>query len=427
MTEARLILEPWCQQDGELVVAASLDDPQGHRHRLWWRLPALWREALTPWADPFVVALLIPMMQWRRNVFVEGRVSPSLLANLERFMALVQVWSAGRYQPVTIRAAEEVECPPPAEPRSAEPPDGRQTVTTFSGGLDSCFTVYRHRRDLLARRNAHITAAVVMHGFDIWLDQDNAAAMYRGLLADCRTMLDSLDVTTIPVATNFHELPIVWGHSLMNHLAGALRLLAGRFDGALVANGVTYARLGVRWGVHPQALPFLGSDHFPVQDDGAEAGRLEKIQLLASWPEAMRHLRVCFENPGRHTNCCRCEKCVRTILSFRAADLPLPPAFAGDVTNRQIRRVRFHQAQNAEHWREIARGAELQGLGGAGWVRAVYAAIRRNERRQRRRWLREMFLPVRNRVRRLFRGSPLSRRELAAQAGRRTVEIGKES
>jgi hypothetical protein len=116
MSEARLLLEPWQQEGDELIVAASLDDPQGQRHRLWWRLPALWRAALTSWADPFVVALLIPRMQWLRDVHVEGRVSPSLLANLERCMALVQVWSEGRYPPVTIRGAEEVECPPPLAP-----------------------------------------------------------------------------------------------------------------------------------------------------------------------------------------------------------------------------------------------------------------------------------------------------------------------
>ena len=148
-----------------------------------------------------------------------------------------------------------------------------------------------------------------MHGFDIWLDEHNAAAMYQGLLDDCRTMLDSVGVATIPVTTNYHELPLVWGHNLVNHLAAASRLFAGRFDSALVANGVTYARLGVRWGVHPQPLSYLDSRHFRVADDGAEASRLEKITLLAQWPEAMRHLRVCFENPGSHTNCCRCEKC----------------------------------------------------------------------------------------------------------------------
>jgi len=424
MSEAQLILDPWRQEGDSVVVAASLDDPQGHRHRLWWRLPAQWQDALTPWADPFLVALLIPMMQWRRDVFVPGRASPSLLANLERLMALVSVWgrdcygAPGPYQPVAIRAAQEVECPPPTH---------EETVTTFSAGLDSCFTVYRHRRRLLAHRNRNLTAAVVMNGFDIWLDQDNAVAMYQGLLTDCRTMLDSLGIATIPVATNFHELPIVWGHSLANHLAGALRLLAGRFDGGLVANGIAYSRLGARWGVHPMVLSLLDSRHFQVRDDGAEAARLEKIQLLAQWPEAMRHLRVCFENPGSHANCGRCEKCLRTILSFRAAGVPLPPAFAVDVENGQIRRVRFHHEQQPEQWREITRGAERRGLGSARWVRAIHAMIRHNERRRRWRRLREMLMPLRNRIRRLFRGSPLSRRELTAQAGRKAVKLGRAS
>jgi hypothetical protein len=409
VSTARLCLEPWREQGDELVVAASLDDPQGNRHRLWWRLPVRWREALTPWADPFVVAFLIPMMRWRRDVFVEGAVSPSLLANIERLMALVGVWSQNGYQPIAISAAQEVECP---APRRRD-----QVVTTFSGGLDSCFTVYRHRRGLLARRNRNITAAVVMHGFDIWLDQDNAAGMYDGLLTDCRTMLDSLDVATIPMATNFHELPVVWGHSLVNHLVGALRLLAGGFDCALVANGIAYSRLGVRWGVHPLTLSFLDSDHFRVQDDGAEASRIEKIELLAQWPEAMRHLRVCFENPGSHANCCRCEKCIRTILAFRAAGVELPPAFARDVGNRQIRRVRFHHEYNTLHWLEVAGFAERRGLGGAGWVRAIHAAVRRNRRRWLWRRFTRAFVPLRNRIRKLFRGSPLSRKELAESAG----------
>ena len=123
-------------------------------------------------------------------------------------------------------------------------------------------------------------------------------------------------------------------------------------------------------------------------------------------------------NPGRHTNCCRCEKCIRTILSFRAAGVPLPSALSRDVTNHEIRCVHFHQEQNPEHWLEIARGAESRGFGSADWVRAIYAAIRCNERRRRWRWLRQALLPLRNRIRRIFRGSPLSRKELAARARR---------
>jgi len=409
MSTARLCLEPWREEGEELVVAASLDDPQGKRHRLWWRLPARWREALTPWADPFVVAFLFPMMQWRRDVFVEGAVSPSLLSNMEHYAAIWQAWAPDRYQPVEIRAREEAEAPPP--------PEEGLTIVPFSCGVDSSFTLYRHRRNLAGRRTQRIAAAMVMHGFDIWLDQENARGMYDGLLRDARVMVESMGVECIPVAGNFHELPTVWGHSLGTHIVGGLRLLAGRFDAALVPNDVTYTRLGIPWGSHPLSNPYLGGRHFKVIDDGGETFRLKKIRLLAQWPEAMRYLRVCFENPGSHANCCRCDKCIRTILAFRAAGVELPPAFAGDVSNRQIRRIRFHHEYNTLHWLEVAGFAERHGLGGAGWVRAIHAAVRRNRRRWRWRRFTRPFIPLRDRIRKLFRGSPLSRKELAESAG----------
>lgn len=410
MSTAHLCLEPWKEEGHELVVAASLDDPQGKRHRLWWRLPARWREALTPWADPFVVAFLFPMMQWRRDVLVEGRVSPSLLSNLENYMAVWQAWTPDQYQPVEIRAREEAEAPPPTG-------EGL-TIVPFSCGVDSSFTLYRHRLGLVGRRTRRIAAAMVMHGFDIWLDRENAKNMYEGLLRDARVMVESMGVECIPVAGNFHELPTVWAHSLGTHLVGGLRLLAGGFGAAMVPNDVPYTRLDIPWGSHPLSNPYLAGRQFNVIDDGGEFPRFEKIRLLAQWPEAMRHLRVCFENQGTHANCCRCEKCIRTILGFRAAGVELPPAFAKDVSNRQIRRKRFHREYNIRQWLEVAKGAERHGLGGTGWVRAVHAAIRRNRRRWRRRRLTRTLVPLRNRIRTIFRGSPLSRKELAKSAGK---------
>jgi hypothetical protein len=404
----RLSLEPIQVEGPTLSAAAVLEHPEGPRHRLWWRLPAQWRDAVTPWADPFLVAFLFPIMSWRRDVTVEGAVSPSLLRNLEQFMAIWRAWVPDRYQPVEVHAREETEPPPPAEPD--------QTIMPLSCGVDSSFSLYRHRRGLVGRRNRQIAAVMVIHGFDIWLDQANSAPMYEGLLAGARAMTDSVGVACIPVATNFHELPTTWSHSCGTHLVAGLRLLAGRFGAALLANDIPYPLKIQPWGSHPTSNPFLGSQRFPVIDDGGEAARFEKIQLLAQWPEAMRHLRVCFENPGNFTNCCRCEKCVRTILSFRAAGAGLPPAFPRDVTNRQIRRIRFHHQHNVLQWDEIVGGAERALGPGVDWVRAIRAAIRGSQRRWRWRRFTRAFVPCRNAVRTAFRGSPLARRELAAQA-----------
>jgi len=412
MEPARLLLEPWRTEEGRLILAARLEHPDAGPQRLWWRLPEAWVDAVTPWADPFVVAMLFPMMQGRRPVRVEGRVSPSLLRNLETFMAIWHAWVPDLYDPVSIRAAEEVEPPPPARPGTA--------IVPFSCGVDSCHTLLRHRRGLMGRRNRNIAAGVVMHGFDIWLDQANASAMYAAVMESARGLLDSQAVACIPMTSNFHELPTVWAHSFGTQLVGGLRLLGGRFDSALIPNNIPYVGLGVLWGSHPVSDPFLGSRTFEVTDDGAESGRVEKVELVAQWPEAIQHLRVCFENPGSHANCCRCEKCIRTILSFRAAGCGLPPVFPNDVTDRQVRRVKMRDEIRCVLWEQVVWAARQRGLGETSWCKAICAAVRRNRRRSMRKRFNRRFLTLRNAMRVLFRGSLLSRKQRARRAAAET-------
>jgi len=408
MTNACLRLEERRIEGGQLTVAACLEHPDRGRARLWWQLPAEWSDSITTWADPFVIGLVFPMMQWGHDVDVAGRVSPSLLENIERFMAVWHCWMPDKYRPVGIRASEEVEPGPPA--------GAAETVLPFSCGVDSCFSLLRHRRELMGRRNRRITAGVVMNGFDIRLDQANTAAIYSGLLRSAKLLLGSLDVACIPMTSNFHELPTAWKHSFCTHLVSGLSLLAGRFGSMMIPNNVNYGELRRVWGSHPVSDPLLASRSFHVTDDGADYNRPGKIGLLTQWPEAMRYLRVCFVNPDSHANCCRCEKCIRTILSFRAAGCGLPPAFNHDVTDRQIRRTRLLRDNHMNYWLDVIRAAERNSMGGASWVRSARAAVRRSRRRRMWDRLKRPLLPLRNAVRVLFRGSALGRRQLADQA-----------
>jgi hypothetical protein len=195
-----------------------------------------------------------------------------------------------------------------------------------------------------------------------------------------------------------------------------LSLLAGRFGSMMIPNNVNYGELRRVWGSHPVSDPLLASRSFHVTDDGADYNRPGKIGLLTQWPEAMRYLRVCFVNPDSHANCCRCEKCIRTILSFRAAGCGLPPAFNHDVTDRQIRRTRLLRDNHMNYWLDVIRAAERNSMGGASWVRSARAAVRRSRRRRMWDRLKRPLLPLRNAVRVLFRGSALGRRQLADQA-----------
>ncbi|HMD53105.1 MAG TPA: hypothetical protein VKJ65_00955, partial [Phycisphaerae bacterium] len=283
----------------------------------------------------------------------------------------------------------------------------------FSCGVDSSYTILRHSRGLMGRRNRKIGAALVMNGFDIWLDEKNAAAMYAGLLEGARAMLKSINVPCIPLAGNFHELPTIWADSHGTHLASGLMLFAGRFVEALIPNSTPYNVLEEPWGSHPACDPYMGGEHFRITDDAGENARSEKIRLLSQWPEAMRHLRVCYSNPGNHENCCRCGKCIRTILVCRMVGIDRPEAFKKDVDNYHICRAKLYYELGLQSWTELRKELEACGMGKTSWVKAMRTAERHCHRR---RWMQAMkkpFIPLRNQLRKVFRGSALSKKQIA--------------
>jgi hypothetical protein len=410
MNTARLVLEPMSINAGVLRLAAKLVHADGTQARLWWEVPELWRDALTTWADPWVVGLLFPMMQRGEPVHIEGRISPSLLANLELFMSIWSRWAPGKYHVIKFSADAETELPLVPEPGLA--------VASFSCGVDSCFTLYRHAHVLAGRRTRRIEAAVVQHGMDIWLDQKNSTGVYAGLLADAQTMLSSLRTACIPMKTNFQQLRLDWAEAWATQEVSALSLLAGRYDTALIANEMPYEWLGFAWASHPVTNPLLGSRGFTVIDDGGEFSRVDKARAISGWPEAMRHLHVCFgvDVPGQYQNCCLCEKCIRTILAFRIAGCKKPDSFKHDPTDAEIRRVRLTVGTKVKRWEQLAGEAETAKLAQTGWARAVRAVLRKQRWREARNRLQQPFVPLRNFFRRMTRGTELSRSEIARRA-----------
>src|SRR5439155_14974464 len=72
------------------------------------------------------------------------------------------------------------------------------------------------------------------------------------------------------------------------------------------------------WGSHPILDPHWSTEAVQVHNDGCEAQRLDKLQLVIQSDVAMRHLRVCYSNKLDRYNCNRCEKCLRTKIALYA-------------------------------------------------------------------------------------------------------------
>lgn len=316
------------QRDSELEVSAVLEGVRGKKTRLFFRLPLEERASLSPSANPFLLAVVFHVMAADADLEVHGAVSPSLLRGLEEFQAAWSRWRPERYRPFSVKA--EVE-------REETCPEDERTVMTFSGGLDSCCTAWRHTNGQLGSRKRRIDAAVMVHGFDIALDQDE---VFTRAVANSRVILDTIDVPLIPVECNIRILRDDWEDSHGAALAACLHLLAGGYSAGLVASSSVYESLRLPWGSNPVTDPLLSSTWFSIVHDGCDLTRWEKADVIADWAAAQQHVRVCWEGDQLDRNCGVCMRCVGTAVCYAAVGRPIPTSIPVPSPAEAVERLR---------------------------------------------------------------------------------------
>lgn len=353
---------------GDRIELGARYETRSEQKRLWYQVEVEREDELTTLADPFVLGILQIAMHDGEDLQVHGTVSPSLLRHLEDFQRAWAVWKPDYYRLITIKADEEKEIFEP----------GRyESICCFSGGVDSCFTAYRHSRRVTTRFPHSLRSAVFVHGFDIPFKDDE---YYRSACNKVSKQLRSLDIGLYRVATNFKEISVFWPHAFGTGVASVLSLFQRRYATGLIAQGVPYnSYKNLVEGSNPMTDPLLSSDAFPIVPDGGGFQRWEKIQVISEWPEGMEHLRVCWEGEKKDRNCCDCEKCIRNILTFRALGLPLPKAFLTDPDDRRIYRLGpLKEFTISIGYNPILDAAKRNGFDKTSWVNALRKAIFRS-------------------------------------------------
>lgn len=373
LKEAHLWPEPIREEGRWVTTSARLEGLGAGNNVLWYRIPVEHRSILTDGCEPFIVGILFRAMHGRRALRVHGKVSPSLLRNLEDFQTAWASWKPDHYSRVEILAEETVETPATVQDRPA--------LMAFSGGVDSAFTAYRHVRSVATRFPRKLKAAVMVHGFDVPLEE---AETFKRAFERSRRMTESLGLSLIPMATNFRELCPDWTHSFGTALASCMMLLSGGYSEGLIGLGITYEHyVHLPEGSNALTDALLSNDRFRIIPDAGGFHRADKICALLDWPEFLENLRVCWRGPQKDRNCCVCEKCIRTILTFRALGQPLPACFSHDVSNRQIRTLgplkEIIMKTQYDNIVRLARESSVKGL----WVKTLQASLKRNRRRNR--------------------------------------------
>lgn len=371
MRQTHLWPEEVIASDGSTTINITIEYPDSDSQLLWYRLPEEYSSLITPSCDPFVVATVQMAMSQSTDLVVHGQVSPSLLQNLTEFQAAWACWRPERYKQIEITAEVEQELP------MAESSD--KAISAFSGGVDSCFTVFRHRTGRCGRWQRNIQACVMVHGFDIPLEQQ---PVFDCAFENSRAMLASLELELIPIATNLkklqREIRLNWLDAYGPAVASSLMLLqGGGYTAGLVGSAFSYHNLMLPRSSNPVTDHFLSSQVFQLVHDGAGFTRGDKIQEIADWSEALQNLRVCWEGAKKDRNCGRCEKCIRTILGFRVAGAGLPGCFEQDVTDQQILKLKGLSRIKLYELELILQDAKAAHLSDS-WVRALEKCIVRN-------------------------------------------------
>jgi hypothetical protein len=360
-------------REEQIEVSAVIEGTRGATRRIFFRLPAEQRPNLTQSADPFLIATTFHAMRAGADLEIHGTVSPSLLVGLEEFQLAWSRWRPDRYRPSSIRADVERE--------QEREPSGR-TAMTFSGGLDSSCTAWSHTRGDLGRRKRRLETAVLVHGFDIPLDQEE---VFARAAASARAMSDSVGVSLLPVISNIRSLKDSWYDAHGAALIACLHLLAGNHSIGLVASSHHYEDLRLPWGSNPVTDPMLGSASLSIVHDGCEFTRLEKADRIGEWDEALQHLRVCWEGEHLDRNCGHCMRCTATVLSFAAVGRAIPsaipvPSPAVAVERLDARKPNSVQLGHLEHTVVAARANGIN----EPWVSAL-ARLNHAHRKRRRR------------------------------------------
>ena len=266
-----------------------------------------------------------------------GSVPPLLASNLETIRDIYAAWIPGHKIPLDFELSSDVAVPE------------KCVSLFFSGGVDSFFSLIKHRDE--------IDNLVLIHGFDIPLAETKT---FELALEQAQEAARLFGKRLIVVRTNLHweesrlyteqpRIPCSWGMYFGAALATVAHALAPNHSRVYIASSYSYANLHP-WGSHPLLDPLWSTEAVQIVHDIGET-RMDKLRVVVQHPEALARLWVCWENMGNY-NCGLCEKCIRTMLGLRILGIERCAVFPNTLTPKLVRQQTLNH--NAVlYWREL--------------------------------------------------------------------------
>jgi hypothetical protein len=292
------------ENPGSVRVIADVTH-NGECSDLWYEFPARYKPYLTlDRSDALAVGMLLECMHRGCDLSVEGTVSATLLSNLEMYAHVMRALFP-HLKPIHVKCDEV---------RYFDATfHGRQLASSFSGGIDSQFTVLRHlQAGAIHRQLQHLAFVNVgSHGRG-----QRGAMLFRKRAARITDVARKLGLPVLFIDSNldqFYTMRFEDSHAART--ASAVLLFQGLFHTYLIPATNSYAAFGPD-GSTPIGDHLLSTDVMRFVHDGADCSRIEKSARLAECSIAQATLDVCMTPTPSGGNCSYCDKCVRAMITF---------------------------------------------------------------------------------------------------------------
>lgn len=232
------------------------------------------------------------------NILITDPVSKTFLANQQRLMEIFTGWFP-EFQLPNLQAEHVYQ---------AKSKSSGRVGSFFTGGVDSFYTFIKNRSD--------ITDLIYVHGYDVQLEdmekRRDISAMGAAIERDTGVRFIEIETNAVRLFKDHGK----WGlHGHGYGLGTIVRLLDNYLDRIYIPSSFAETEL-MPWASHPETDVLFADESIEVIHDGCEAGRTEKIKLIANSSMALQHLRVCWKKTEGAYNCGVCEKCLRTMTTL---------------------------------------------------------------------------------------------------------------
>jgi len=277
-------------------------------------------------AEAYIIATILLAMAENRTLKVHGSVSRTLLSNLTEFRDAWNCWLPDIYHKIDFEATTIDD---------SVKTKNNIAIAAFSGGLDSTFTVWRHTQKLAGYRSQNIKACVMVHGFDIFKEDEFLSAFNTA-----QDTLNDVNIPLVPLRTNYRSIiELDWNHTHGIAIISCLNNFKKQFSNGIIAGTYTYSRSQYTYGSNPITDLLLSSSNFKIIHDGASYNRDNKVKQISRWNKGVNNLRVCFSAVQKNTNCGICGKCIHTNLLFEINGINKPKSIPQLKSGKPIRKI----------------------------------------------------------------------------------------